>query len=90
MISEVPGFDESNELHQQVMRVIETYSKGQLFYFALQLQIRSKLYDKLKINSDRADNIIKHWNVFNDYLDANEDFREEWDALCMAMKLKEF
>lgn len=34
--------------------------------------------------------IRKHWIQFNEYLDANEEFREEWDAFCMAMKLKEW
>lgn len=33
--------------------------------------------------------MAKHWYEFHAYLDANEGFREEWDALCMAIKLTE-
>lgn len=37
----------------------------------------------------RAQKIIRHWNLFNKHLDENPSVREEWDSLCMAIKLTE-
>jgi len=33
--------------------------------------------------------IQKHWKAFNKHLDDSPTLREEWDALCMGIKLTE-
>ena len=33
--------------------------------------------------------VLEHWKRFNEFLDKNPDYKEEWDALCMAMRLQE-
>ncbi len=52
------------------------------------LLIELKWYaDLFEIRS--AKSIMKHWETFNDFMDENEEFKEEWDALCMAIRLKD-
>lgn len=36
-----------------------------------------------------AKSIMKHWEMFNEFMEQNEEFKEEWDALCMAIRLKD-
>ncbi len=33
--------------------------------------------------------VLEHWKQFNEFLEKNPDYKEEWDALCMAMRLQE-
>ncbi len=33
--------------------------------------------------------VLDHWKRFNEFLDANPDYKQEWETLCMAMRLQE-
>lgn len=33
--------------------------------------------------------VLEHWRQFNKFLDENPDYKQEWDTLCMAMRLQE-
>lgn len=33
--------------------------------------------------------VLEHWKQFNKFLEENPDYKEEWDILCMAMRLQE-
>ncbi len=36
-----------------------------------------------------SDAIMKHWETFQKHLEENPTLKEEWDALCMGIKLTE-
>ena len=61
--------------------------KNELLEF---IRLQENVLTQADILLEQSDNIRKHWVSFNEYLDANEEFREEWDAFCMALKLKEW
>lgn len=59
-----------------------------------QLRRFSELLEELRWYADlfeirSAKSIMKHWKTFNDFMDENEEFKEEWDTLCMAIRLKD-
>ncbi len=50
------------------------------------------LFERVKKVCNRkyeSDAIMKHWETFHNHLEENPTIKEEWDALCMAIKLTE-
>lgn len=52
------------------------------------------LIDELKIYSSlfdvrQAHKIVEHWETLNKFLEENPTLKEEWEALCMAIRLTE-
>ena len=44
---------------------------------------------RLKNKKYESDAIMAHWETFQKHLEDNPTLKEEWDALCMGIKLTE-
>lgn len=100
MVSKTPGLDESKDLHRRMTYVIESYDRAQLFHLLVQLQKKADNFERLRQKVKDLEKevgekerqyqaAIKHWKIFQEHLDKNPSLKEEWDNLCMAIKLTE-
>ena len=71
-----------NEMLDFIDRQQNELLKAQALF--IELQSYTDLFEIRQANI-----IMKHWKKFNAFMDQNEEFKEEWDALCMAIRLKE-
>lgn len=96
MVSEIPGLDKNNKDHKSALYVINNYSRAQLFYLILQSQEKNKHLDILKKENNKlqrqiieAQEITRHWELLKQHLEKYPDLKEDWEGLCLAIKLTE-
>jgi len=71
-----------NELLEFINK--QNYSLNEMKELIEELQDHATLFEIRE-----ARKIIEHWNILNNFLEKNPDYKEQWDALCIAMRLKE-